>query len=147
MPKGDLLKKLNKAVDRSARLAIKNGYPLQTSSNTAIIGNVSVEKNINNFYNIISVNKTVLYENILLYDIAILIAQRHYKGEQFIIKQILLLEEKYAKYHTDMLHYLHCLKVAKSNHDLERMAILEDKFQVAEQLAKHVKESITVFKK
>lgn len=57
------------------------------------------------------------------------------------------LEEKFSKHHTDMLHYLNCLKGAKKNRDLERMAILEDKFQVSEMLAKQARDSILNFKR
>jgi len=46
-----------------------------------------------------------------------------------------------------MLNYLSCLKGAKKKHDIERMAILEDKFQVAETLAKSARDSITNFKR
>ena len=58
-----------------------------------------------------------------------------------------LLENKFSKYHTDMIHYLHCLKGAKKRHDIERMAILEDKFQVSETLAGSIRDRISVFKR
>ena len=45
-----------------------------------------------------------------------------------------------------MIHYLNCLKGARKRRDIERMAILEDKFQIAEILAKHARNGIAVFK-
>ena len=99
------------------------------------------------FYDIKSIDKILLYENIFVFDIALIIANRYSHGEHGTIKQILLLEQKYSKYHTDMMHYLNCFKAAKKKNDIEKMCILEDKFQVAESQAKLIKDKIGSFKK
>lgn len=141
-----LLDKLDKATDRGAQLAISKGYPIRMSKKTTLIGNIFIEKNAAGLYDIVS-NKKAIYKNIAIFDIAVIIAQRYNSGESGAIKKVLDLEEQFTKYHTDMIHYLNCLKGAQKKHDIERMAILEDKFQVAEILAKKARDSISIFKR
>ena len=147
MNKKRLLDKLDKATDRGTQLAISRGYPIQLSKTTTLVGNAYIEKNNKGLYNILSATKTMLYEDISIFDIAVVIAQRYTSNEPSIIKKILTFEESFIKYHTDMIHYLNCLKGARFKHDLERMAILEDKFQVAETFAKKARDSILNFKR
>ena len=147
MSRLDLINKLDKATERAASLAISRGNPIRMSKKSTLVGNTFVEKNTNGFYDVVLPNKDRLYENISVFDIAVIIAQRHNSGEMSTIKRILSLEGRYAKYHNDMLHYLNCLKGAKKKHDIERMAILEDKFQIAEALAKSARDSISNFKR
>jgi hypothetical protein len=45
-----------------------------------------------------------------------------------------------------MIHYLHCMKTTKKK-NADRLAILEDKFQVAEIHAKNIKDQLTLFKR
>jgi hypothetical protein len=117
------------------------------SKKSTLIGNTFIEKNSNGFYDVILPNKTVLYKDISIFDIAVIVAQRYNSGESSIIKKVLSQEEIYLKHHNDMLHYLNCLKSAKKRHDIERMAILEDKFQVAEMLARNARNGISIFKR
>lgn len=142
-----LLDKLDKATDRAASFAISKGYPIRISKKSTLIGNTSVEKNANGLYDVISPNKTLMYENISVFDVAVILAQRYNSGETSVIKKVLALEEKFEKHHTDMVHYLNCLKGARKRHDIERMAILEDKFQTAEMLAKSARDGISIFKR
>jgi hypothetical protein len=145
--KAELMDKLDKATSRGAQLALTKGYPMKMSSNITLVGNTVVEKNSADLFNIISPNKEMIYENISIFEVAVIIAQRYNSGELSVIKKVLALEEKFSKYHTDMIHYLNCLKGARKKHDIERMAILEDKFQVAETYAKGTKDSIFIFKR
>jgi len=147
MSKADLLDKLERATDRAADLAIQRGMPIPISNKSIMIGNTVVEKNSAGTYNVLSFNRTKLYENISVFDVAVIIAQRYNQLEFGVIKQVLFLESRFSKYHTDMTHYLHCMKSAKKQNDMERMAILEDKFQVAELLARDTRDRISVFKK
>ena len=117
------------------------------SKRSTLIGNVFVEKNVKGFYDVLKFDRSLLYGDISVFDVAIIIAQRYNAGETSAIKKVLYLEERFSKHHTDMIHYLHCMKGAKKNHDNERMAILEDKFQVSESLAKITRDKISVFKR
>ena len=67
-------------------------------------------------------------------------------GEISTVERLLRLEERFSKYHNDMINYLYCMKTAKKN-DFQRIAILEDKFRMAELLAKSAKEKIIIFKR
>jgi len=147
MSKADLLDKLERATDRAADLAIQRGMPIPVSKKSIMIGNAIIEKNSQGTYNVLSFNRSKLYENISVFDVAVIVAQRYNQLEFGVIKQVLFLENKFSKYHTDMTHYLNCMKSAKKNCDNERMAILEDKFQVAELLAKDTRDRISVFKR
>jgi len=147
MSRTSLLDKLDRVTDKAATVAISRGYPIPMSSKSTMVGGVFVTKNDMGLYDIVSIDKHVLYENISVFDVAVIIAQRYNAGETSIIKQVLALEERFSKYHTDMIHYLHCLKGAKKRHDIERMAILEDKFQVSETLAKNARDRISIFKR
>jgi len=147
MKRSALIDKLDRATDKAASMAINRGYPLRMSKKSVLVGNTFVEKNSNGYYDVVLPNKDKLYENISVFDVAVIIAQRYNSGEISVIKKILSFEGRYAKYHNDMLHYLNCLKGAKKKHDTERMAILEDKFQVAEILAKGARDSIAIFKR
>lgn len=104
-------------------------------------------KNKLGLYDVVKPPDNHLYENISVFDVAVIIAQRYNAGETSIIKKILILEDRFTKHHNDMIHYLNCLKGAKKRRDIERMAILEDKFQVAEILAKNARDSISIFKR
>jgi len=147
MDRPKLIDKLDKATERAASIAISRGNPIRMSKKSTLVGNTFVEKNNDGFYDVILPNKDKLYEDISVFDVAVIIAQRHNSGDTSTIKKVLSLEGRYAKYHNDMLHYLNCLKGAKKKHDIERMAILEDKFQIAETLAKGARDSISIFKR
>ena len=147
MNRSALLNKLDKATERAASFAISRGDPIRMSKKSTLIGNTFVEKNSNGLYDVILPNRTMLYKDISVFDVAVIIAQRYNSGEPAIIKKVLAQEEVYLKHHNDMLHYLNCLKSAKKRHDIERMAILEDKFQVAEILARNARNSISIFKR
>ncbi len=146
MSKARLLEKLDKATDRAVSVAIECNIPLPVAPKVILVGNTVVEKNTNRLYNILY-NGNLLYKDILVFDIAVIIAQRYNAGELSVVRKVLKLEEKYAKYHADMVNYLHCLKTAKKRNDSERMAILEDKFQMAELYARYIRDSITTFKR
>lgn len=146
MSRPDLLDKLDRATDRGARLAISKGFPIRLSKKSTLIGNSFVEKTINGLYSVVTSNNKIIYENVIVFDVAVIIAQRYNTGELSTIRKILELEKVFSKHHNDMVHYLNCLKAAKKRHDIERMAILEDKFQVAELSARYARDSISVFK-
>ena len=142
-----LLDRLDKATDRAASMAIQRGFPIQISTKSVMIGSTIVEKNSRGTYNVVGLNKEVLFEDISVFDVAIIIAQRYNQHEFGVIKKVLFLENKFSKYHTDMKHYLHCMRSAKKKNDIERMAILEDKFQIAELQARDTRDRISIFKK
>lgn len=147
MNRPDLLDKLERATDRAASVAIQRGMPIQVTKKSVMIGNALIEKNDQGTYDVLNFDKSSLYENISVFDVAVIVAQRYNQHETGVIKQVLILEEKFSKYHNDMIHYLHCMKLAKKKQDTDRMAILEDKFQLAEQRAKDTRDSISVFKR
>jgi hypothetical protein len=139
-----LINTLDKATDGATILVLQRGLPLIVSKKSALIGNLLIEKNQDGFYDIYLPERIPLYENISGFDVAVIIAQRYSSGEHTIIREVLSLEEKFVKFHTDMIHYLSCMKSTK---DSIRLAILEDKFQVAELHAKDIKDKITSFKR
>ena len=147
MERSALLEKLNKATDRAVTFAIQRGVPIVISKKSTLIGNTFIEKNADGLYDVLSFEGHILFGNISVFDIAVIIAQRYISNEMGVIKQVLVLDERFAKYHTDMIHYLNCMKSAQKRHDIERMAILEDKFQIAEQFAKSAKDRLSIFKK
>jgi len=147
MERSNLLENLNIATSKAATYAIQRGSPLSMDKKSIMIGTTFIEKNEFGSYNILSLDKSLLFKDISVFDVAIIVAQRYNLNEHNVIKKVLILEDKFSKYHTDMLHYLHCLKTAKKNHDIERMAILEDKFQQAEQFAKDTRDRISFFKR
>lgn len=147
MSKAFLLNKLDMATDRAVSLAFQREFPLQVSKKSTLIGSSSIEKNENGTYDILDIGRTVVYKNIFMFDVAIIIAQRYNSHETGIIKKVLYLEERFSKYHNDMTYYLHCMKSAKKKQDIERLAILEDKFRVAELYAKETKDQISFFKR
>ncbi len=147
MERTELLDKLNRVTDKAANFAISRGYPIPITKKSTLIGNVFVEKNAKGFYNVLKFDKSLIYEDISVFDVAVIVAQRYNTGETAVIRKVLVLEERFSKYHTDMTHYLHCMKGAKKNNDTERLAILEDKFQVSELLAKVTRDKISIFKR
>jgi hypothetical protein len=147
MNKVELIKSLDQATDRAVTYVIQSSYPIPLSKNSMLVGNLFVQKNSNGFYDVYSFNKTPIFENIVNFEIAIILAQQHSMGEKSIVRKILYLEEKYSKYHNDMIHYLNCMKTAKRKNDDERLLILEDKFQTTELLARSIKEKISSYKR
>lgn len=147
MSKSALLEKLDKATDRALSVALSRGYPLSVNKKSTLIGSTVIQKNKKGFYDICTVSGLTLYKDISVFDVAIIISQRYNSGELSVIKKVLWLEEQYTKHHSDMVHYLHSLKNAKKKNDFERMAILEDRFQVSEIQAKHFRDNISIFKR
>jgi hypothetical protein len=147
MDRPSLLDTLDKATDRAATFAIQRGMPISVSKKSVRISNTLIEKNKNGFYDVLSLDRNILYSNISVFDVAVIVAQRHSNGEMSAVKRVIQLEEKFSKYHSDMTHYLHCYKSAKKKNDFERMFILEDKFQMSEILAKSTRDNISIFKR
>lgn len=147
MERPALINKIKKATHKAALLAMSSGFPMEISVNSVLVGKTCVTRNTSGFYDVIRADGTIIYKNLAMFDIAIIIAQRHNSGEINTVYKVIALEQVYAKHHTDMTHYLNCLKGAKRRSDIERMAILEDKFQLAEMLAKVAKDSISKFKR
>ena len=145
MNRTELLQQLDSATDKAALLILQRGTSEVKPKNTVYIGDVSVVKNSTGLFDILK-NKTILYADITVYDVAVIVANRFNNNEFNAIKKILELESVFNKHHSDMLNYLHCYKGAKKKHDLVRMYILEDKFQISEQRAKLVKNSIARYK-
>ena len=129
--RSELLEKLGKATDRATTLAIQRGFPIPLSKKSSLIGNLCVEKNKCGYYDVLAPDKTILYENLCGFDVAVIVAQRYVSGEIGVINQVLILDKKYSKHHTDMLNYLNCMKYAHKKKDSERIYILEDKFHLS----------------
>ncbi len=146
MDRSELIDKLDKATDKAATFAIQRGMPIPAKKGSWV-GNTIIKKNVNGFYDIFGLDKKLLFQNITIFDIATIVAQRYTSGEFRTVERILDLENKYSKYHMDMLHYLHCMKAARQRHDYDAMAILEDKFQVTEIRARSTRDSISFFKR
>jgi len=147
MERPELLERLDKAIDGAAHIAVQRGSIKPEPKKSVQVGNVFIEKNNVGLYNILNSDRTKLYTDITVFDVAIIIAQRHTAGENSTIKQILYLEDRFTKYHLDMINYLNCMKSAKKRHDIERMFILEDKFQSAESRARIMRDKISNFKR
>ena len=147
MNRKNLIEKLDKVTDKAASFAIERGLPIPGEKSNTWVGKTLIKKNAHGFYDIFSLDKKQLFKNIIVFDIATIIAQRYTAGEFKVIDKVLVLEDTYSKYHMNMLHYLHCMKGAKRRHDYDTMAILEDKFQVSEMRAKSTKNSIAIFKR
>lgn len=141
-----MLSRLNEVTDKAASIAIRENMPIPDKKGV-FVGNAIIEKNSNGFYNVLSIGRKPLYENITVFDVAIIIAQRYNDKEFGAIKKVLELEEFYSKNHTEMLYHLHCYKGAKKKKDYIRMAILEDKFYTSESKAKNARDRITYFKR
>ncbi len=147
MDRTTLIAELNKAVYKAAKVAIQHGMPIPGRQSNTWVGNTVIKKNKDGLYDIFSLNKKQLFKDITVFDVATIISQRYTTGEFKTIEKVLALEDTYSKYRSDMLHYLHCIKGAKRRHDYDKMAILEDKFQVSEIRAKNTKNSIAIFKR
>lgn len=146
MDKPKLLEELDTATNLAASMALKKGVPIPISKKSTLVGNLLIEKNKNGFFNIVNSSKKILHEDISVFDVAMIIAQKYISSDLSSIKKVLYLEGKFIKYHIDMTHYLHCMKSAKKKKDFERFAILQDKFQTAEMLAENVKNNLNIFK-
>lgn len=145
--KSRLTKSLSEAIDKAASYAIKQGMPIASTAGASWVGQTVVKKNNNGMYDILTLNNRPIYEDISVFDVAVIVAQKYSNGEFKAIQKVLVLEHTFSKYHTDMLHYLHCIKGAKRRRDYITMAILEDKFQISEIRAKNIRDNITTFKR
>ncbi len=143
----ELLDKLNKATDKATKLAIQRGNPIPLSKDSSLVGKLCIEKTKDGYYDIVTIERKTLYNNLSGFDVAVIVAQRHNTGEFSIIGQVLILEQQFSKHHTDMIHYLNCMKLAQKKKDSDRIFILEDKFQTSELLAKIAKDKLAYFKR
>lgn len=146
MDKPKLLEELDTATNLAASIALKKGVPIPISKKSTLVGNLLIEKNRDGFFDIVNFNKKMLHKDISVFDVAMIVAQKYISNDFSSIKKVLYLESRFVKYHIDMTHYLHCMKSAKKKKDIERFAILQDKFQTAEMLAENIKNNLNVFK-
>jgi hypothetical protein len=146
MDKPKLLEELDTATNLAASIALKKGVPIPISKKSTLVGNLLIEKNRDGFFDIVNFNKNTLHKDISVFDVAMIVAQKYISNDFSSIKKVLYLESRFVKYHIDMTHYLHCMKSAKKKKDIERYAILQDKFQTAEMLAENIKNNLNVFK-
>lgn len=142
-----LLEKLNTALDRATLISIQKGLPISLSKKISLVGNFCVEKNENGFYNVITLDRSIIFENISAFDIAVILAQKYNSGDMKSISEVLELEKKFSKHHVDMIHYLACMKQCKRKNNFEKLSILEDKFQTSELQAKNIKDKLASFKR
>jgi hypothetical protein len=147
MDRSKLIDNLDKATDKAASNAIESGFPIHNTTSSAWVGKTFIKKNRNGFYDIFSLDKKVLFKDITVFDVATIIAQRYTSGELRTVERVVKLESEYSTYRTNMMHYLHCIQGAKSRKDYDTMAILEDKFQMAEIRAKRIRNDIAIFKR
>ena len=147
MDRKNLIDKLDRATDKAASFAIERGLPIPAEKSNTWVGKTLIKKNKSGFYDIFSLDKKPLFKDIVVFDIAAIVAQRYTDGELKTVEKVLVLEETYSKYHMNMLHYLHCMKGAKRRNDYLTMAILEDKFQIAESRARKTRDSIVFYKR
>lgn len=145
--KARVLSKLDQAVKKAADLAIRDGVPISINDKITLVGSVYLRKNQDETYDILKLNKNCLYTDINLKEVAVIIAQKYNNDDRSNIKTLLYLDEKYSKYHSDLIHYLHCLKSAKRSQDWERSSILEDKFYEAELMVRSIKDQILFYKR
>jgi hypothetical protein len=147
MEKSMLLARLDKATTTAASILANSTLLSTTSRKSTIVGKVCVIKNLSGSYDILSLDKRYkIHENISLFDIAMIIAQKHNIGDTYSIEKLLFLENRFIKHYNDMKHYLHCMRGTTRNKDFKRLAILEDKFQVSESHAKNIRDNISNFK-
>ena len=146
MNRDGMLSRLDEVTDKAASIAIRESMPIPGKKGV-YIGTVVIEKNKKGFYDLSNVNGGLLFEDISVFDVAIIIAQRYNNEEYGAIKRVLELEEMYAKNHTEMIYFLHCYKGARKKKDYGRMAILEDKFATSETKAKIARDRISFFKR
>lgn len=147
MNRQQLIKQLDNVAAKATSLAIQRRSPILISKNKVLVGNLCINKNKSGYYDILTLDQTKIYSDIYLFEVAIILAQNFGMGDTATIRKVLTLQDRFEKHHTDMIHYLHCMKSAKKRHDIERMVILEDKFQIAESYAKKIKNNILTFKK
>lgn len=147
MEKSELLSRLNDATDKAASLMAQQELKNSGKKFASRVGKLLIRKNYSGFYDIFSADKKKIFNDISAFDVATIIAQRYSTGEFKSIEKVLVLEHTFIKHHTDMIHYLHCIKAAKKRREFDTMAILEDKFQISEIRAKSVRGSISIFKR
>lgn len=147
MDRTELVKKLDKVTDKAASIAISRGIPIPNKKQGSWVCNTLVKKNSIGLYDIYTLSNELIFTNISTFDVAVIISQRYSTHELKTIEKVLVLDEKFSKYHTDMLHYLHCMSAAKRRKDYDTMAILEDKFQLTEIRARNIRDNIAAFKR
>ena len=138
--RAQLLTMLSNAVNTATKAAMKGNRPMVISKRNTIVGPVSIDKIDTGTYTLR--RATIirpLYTNIVLYESAVLIAQAYNRGDRDMIKEILTLESQYVKYSTDMLHYLTCYRAVCARNEIDRMLVLEDKFNTADETVKSIK--------
>ena len=142
-----MLDRIDKATDKIAMVAIRRGTILPVAEKLIRVDEAYVQKSGHGFYNILDCNKDLMYRDICVFDVAVIVAQKYSKGQRMELKKVLALESSFFKYHTDMTYYLNCMKKVKVKKDIERLCILEDKFQMAEVHAKDLRDKISSFKR
>jgi len=142
-----MLDRIDRATDKVALVAIRRGTILPIPEKLIKVDAAYVQKSGHGFYNILNSSKDVIYKDICVFDVAVIVAQKYSKGQRKELKTVLSLESSFFKYHTDMTYYLNCMRKVKVKKDMERLCILEDKFQMAEVHANDLRDKISFFKR
>ena len=144
--KQKVLALLDSALNTVADSTIKSNQPIYISPSATLLGDIVVERTSANYCIRKSKIKHRLYKDIVLYESAVLIAQAHIARNPIVIREILEIDDMYARHKTNMQHYAACYAVSKKCNDTARMLVLEDKFTMSEEYARQYRTRLVKFK-
>jgi hypothetical protein len=142
----DFVAALDKTTTDVVASAIMNCNPLPITRRKVLVGINVIRKNRNGRYDIIAIDKSILFKDILVFDVAVIVSKNINK-ENNVIRDVLKLERDYEKHANDISNYINCYKKAKEKNDYDRLAILEDKIQISECEITIAKSRISKFSK
>ena len=138
----DFFKILDKVIVR----AYKNKSPIANNNKDIVIGELVIVNN-DRVYSIVSrkTNK-LLYSELFLIDAAFLIAKHHQLRHGQFVKQVLELEDRYAKNYLDMKSYTNSYHHAMLIEDNDVADIMQTRYEQAKHRAKKLKTEIQLLR-
>ena len=146
MNRTGLIESLNNITEKIAKKSIREGVPLYIDDSKILVGQITVEKDNDGFYNIYDLSRRCLYEGIGLLATALIIAKVRNTSSRRSLQTIFDLDIQYSKYKTDLIYLTYNLKKSQDRHDYERIDILYDKIQNTKMNMASLSEAIESFK-
>ena len=134
----DIIKELDKTIARVI-VSLYDEQDLIADGNDFIIGSVVIKKE-NLVYNIYNrLTGSILYSDIFLIESALLITKYQHSNDYVMLKEVISLDNKYAKHYLDLKCYLNSIKVRSSAGKYIEAQIAEDRYRIAKNDAKLIR--------
>jgi len=137
-----VIRQLDETLNKVIISFYNDNKPVANNKCEFVVGNTIIKRE-NTFYNVYDKNTNeVLYQHLYLIEAALIIARCHNIRNYSKLRDILSLDNKYAKYYLDMKNYLHTFKTSIANEQYSKAEVAEIRYRDAKAEVARARKSI-----